>query len=88
MKALALVSPLLSHPSPVESYVKPMLLLWGSQDLALPAADLKRFTEGLPEPKQYEVIPGADHFWRGYEDKLAPMVAAFFAEILKPSAQA
>ncbi|MEE9400708.1 MAG: alpha/beta fold hydrolase [Dehalococcoidia bacterium] len=88
VKALALVSPMLSHPSPIESYVKPKLLLWGSQDLALPAADLKSFTEGLPEPKEYEVIPGADHFWRGYEDKLAPRVAAFFTEILKPSAQA
>jgi alpha/beta superfamily hydrolase len=88
VKALALVSPMLSHPSPIESYVKPKLLLWGSQDLALPAADLKSFTEGLPGPKQYEVIPGADHSWRGYEDKLAPRVAAFFTETLKPSAQA
>ena len=88
VKALALVSLILSHPSPIESYVKPKLLLWGSQDLALPAADLMSFTEGLPEPKQYEVIPGADHFWRGYEDKLAPRVAAFFAGTLKPPAQA
>ena len=88
VKALALVSPILSRPSPIESYVKPKLLLWGSQDLALPAADLNSFTEQLPEPKQYEVIPGADHFWWGYEDKVAPRVAAFFAETLKPSAQA
>jgi len=88
VKALALVSPILSHPSPIESYVKPKLLLWGSQDLALPAADLKSFTEELPELKQYEVIPGADHSWWGYEDKVAPRVAAFFADNLKACAQA
>jgi alpha/beta superfamily hydrolase len=88
VKALALVSPILSRPSPIESYVKPKLLLWGSQDLALPAADLKSFTEGLPEPSQYEAIPGADHFWWGYEDKAATKVAAFFADTLKPPAQA
>ncbi len=88
VKALALVSPLLSHPSPIEDYVKPKLLLWGSQDLALPADDLKSFTEELPEPKQYEVISGADHFWWGYEDEVAPRVAAFFAGTLNLSAQA
>ncbi len=58
------------------------------QGKTLPAADLNSFTEQLPEPKQYEVIPGADHFWWGYEDKVAPRVAAFFAETLKQSAQA
>ncbi len=87
VKALALVSPILSRPSPIESYVKPKLLLWGSQDLVLPAADLKSFTEELPEPKQYEVIPMADHSWWGYEDKVATKVAAFFADTLKPPAQ-
>ena len=87
VKALALVSPILSHSSPLESYVKPKLLLWGSQDLALPAADLKSFTEELPEPKQYEVFPGADHFWWGYEDRVASKIAAFLADALKLPSQ-
>lgn len=87
VKALALVSPILSRPSPIERYVNPKLLLWGSQDLALPAANVKRFTEELPEPKQYEVIPKADHFWWGYEHRAATLVAAFFADTLKPPAQ-
>ena len=82
-QALALVSPILSHPSPIESYSKPKLLLWGSFDMALPGIELKSFTEELPEPKQYDVIPGADHFWWGYEQDMATRVAAFFSETLK-----
>lgn len=85
VKALALISPILSHKSPIESYVKPKLLLWGSEDLALPAVDLKSFTEELPEPKQYKVISGADHLWWGYEDKVGERVAAFFSDVLNPA---
>ncbi|HEY48614.1 MAG TPA: alpha/beta fold hydrolase [Dehalococcoidia bacterium] len=87
VKALALVSPLLSHPSPIESYGKPKLLLWGSRDLALPAADLKSFTDELPEPRQYEIISGADHFWWGYEGEIAPRIATFFTDTLHPDSQ-
>ena len=86
--ALALISPLLSHPSPIETYARPKLLLWGDQDLALPAADLDSFTTALPEPKQFEVIPGADHFWWGHEHEVASRVAAFFGGELSQSSQA
>ena len=87
VKALGLVSPLISHPSPIESYVKPKLLLWGSLDLALPAQDFEGFTEGLPEPKKYEVVSGADHFWGGYEGEIEPRVADFFTTMLKNASQ-
>ncbi len=87
VQALALISPLLSHPSPIETYARPKLLLWGDQDLALPTADLDRFTTALPEPKQFEVISGADHFWWGHEHEVASRVAAFFAGELSQSSQ-
>lgn len=87
VKALALVSPILSRPSPIETYAKPKLLLWGSQDLALPTGDFDTLTEGLPEPKQYEVVSGADHFWWGHEAKLATEVAEFFAGSFKLASQ-
>lgn len=82
VKALALVSPILSPSSPVESYAMPKLLLWGSQDLALPDVDLKKFADGLPDPKQFKVISGADHMWWGYEDKVGERVAEFFTPSL------
>jgi alpha/beta superfamily hydrolase len=83
VKALALVSPILSHPSPIERYSKPKLLLWGDRDLALPAAELDSFTDKLPEPKRYEVVSGSDHFWWGHEDIVASRVATFFTDTLK-----
>jgi alpha/beta superfamily hydrolase len=82
VKALALVSPILSHISPIKSYRRPKLLLWGSEDMALPKDDLKSFTEDLPEPREYDVVSGADHFWWGYEDGVGSVVAAFFADRL------
>ena len=85
VRALALISPILSHPSPIERYNKPKLLLWGDRDLALPSAELERFTDKLPEPKHYEVVAGPDHFWWGYEDIVASRVATFFTDTLKPT---
>jgi alpha/beta superfamily hydrolase len=82
VKSLALVSPILSSPA-IQGYVKPKLLLWGSQDLALPAADLKKFTGGFPEPLQFDVVQGADHFWCGFEDRVASTTTAFFSDTLK-----
>jgi alpha/beta superfamily hydrolase len=84
VRALALVSPLLAPPSPIEGYGRPKLLLWGSRDLALPEAHLDRFTTGLPDPKQFEIIEGADHFWGGHEGRIGPAIAAFFADTLAP----
>ncbi len=84
VKALALISPILSHASPVETYVKPKLLLWGSTDIALPPSDFDSFTSRLPEPKEYHVLNGVDHFWWGHEPHMARMVTDFFVGWLKP----
>ena len=82
VKALALVSPLLSIPSPIQDYVKPKLLLWGDRDMALPAAEFDTFTEKLPDPKLYEVFAGADHFWGGHEGKMATKIVDFLKKAL------
>ncbi len=82
VKALALVSPLLSVPSPIQDYVKPKLLLWGDRDLALPTAEFDTFTEKLPDPKLYKIFSGVDHFWGGHESKMSAMVVDFFKDIL------
>jgi len=84
VQALALISLLLasSAPEPLTSYLKPKLLLCGSRDYFIPIPDFLRLVEGIPEPKQYEVISGADHFWWGYEGEAARAVAAFFANTL------
>jgi len=59
------------------------LLISGSRDDFTPTSQFLKFCQNLPEPKDYETIEGADHFWWGYESVLAVKVTAFFAGVLK-----
>jgi len=82
--ALAAVSP----PLPMfdfaflKSCPKPKLLISGSRDELIPIDQFLEFCQNLPEPKECESIEGADHFWWGYESRLAAKVAAFFTKVL------
>ena len=80
VKVLALVSPFLSASDweQLKSYVKPKLFLCGDKDYIVSPQEVQRLASGLPEPTQYEVIPGADHFWWGHEEKIAEKVSTFF----------
>ena len=84
IRALAAVSP----PLPMfdfdfpKSCPKPKLLILGSRDNLIPTDQFLEFCRNLPEPKECESIEGADHFWWGYESRLAAKVAAFFTKVL------
>jgi alpha/beta superfamily hydrolase len=84
IRALAAVSP----PLPMfdfdflKSCPKPKLLISGSRDDLIPINQFLEFCQNLPEPKEYESIEGADHFWWGYESSLAAKVTAFFIKVL------
>ena len=84
IKALAAVSP----PLPMFDFgflkgcPKPKFLISGSRDDLIPINQLLEFCQSLPEPKECEGIEGADHFWWGYESRLAAKVAAFFTKVL------
>ena len=84
IRALAAVSP----PLPMFDFdfliscPKPKLLISGSRDNLIPADQFLEFCQNLPEPKEYESIEGADHFWWGYESSLAAKVTAFFTRVL------
>lgn len=56
----------------------PKLLATGSKYLLTPARVIEVFARAIPEPKQYVIVPGADHFWRDHEDELTRTVVAFF----------
>jgi hypothetical protein len=81
IQAVAAISPPLSMASleGLKAYPKPKLIIIGSRDDFTPVQDFQRFGESLPEPKECEVIPGADHFWWGYEAQVGEMVSSFFA---------
>jgi len=84
IKAMAAVSPPLSmfDFDFLKSCPKPKLLISGSRDNSTPADKFLEFCQNLPDPKEYESIEGADHFWWGYESSLAAKVTAFFTKAL------
>ncbi len=67
---------------PWRDYRQPKLLICGAQDTYIPAAEFERLASELPDPKEYVVIPGADHFWWMHEAEVASRVADFFVGVL------
>jgi alpha/beta superfamily hydrolase len=84
IKAMAAVSPPLSmfDFDFLKVCPKPKLLISGGRDNFTSADQFLEFCQNLPEPKEYESIEGADHFWWGYESRLATKVTAFFIKVL------
>ena len=79
VKAVALVSlPPGPSVSQLESCSKPKLIACGTDDFVVPLDQAKLINQKAAEPKQFELISGADHFWMGYEAALAEKVVDFF----------
>lgn len=80
VKAMALISLPLeqSQVSLLQGCSKPKLILCGSNDFVVSLEQVELLRSRAAEPKQFELIDGADHFWWGYEGVLADRVAAFF----------
>jgi len=83
VKALALIAPTISTYVPLKQYTKPKLIVCGGADQFVSIISLQRLAEELPPPNDFELVSGADHFWGGYEDKVAARIAAFFVDALK-----
>lgn len=81
VKAIAAVSPRIP-PGALRDCPKPKFIVCGAEDELIPSATVLREAAGIAEPKTFLVIPGADHFWWGREEKAADPVANFFAECL------
>ncbi len=84
VKALAAVSP----PLPMFDFKflracrKPKFLISGAGDELVPEEAFLDFCRNLAEPREYQVVEGADHVWWGYEKILAEKVAGFFKKAL------
>ncbi|MEW5898156.1 MAG: alpha/beta fold hydrolase [Bacillota bacterium] len=81
VKAIAAVSPVIP-PGVLRDCPKPKFIVCGAEDELIPSAEVLRETAGLAEPKTILVIPGADHFWWGCEEKAAVPIADFFTKFL------
>lgn len=82
VKLLALVSPALSDAGweQLKGYNKPKFLIAGDSDFVIPEPQFRQQARDIPEPKQFEIIAGADHFWAGFEGEVAQRVTRFFAD--------
>lgn len=77
---LALVSPPLSDSDweQLKGYHQPKFLIVGDADSFVRLEQFHQPNEGTADSQQYQVIAGADHFWRGHERELTEKVAQFF----------
>ena len=83
---LAMVSPALSESDweQLKSYPGPSLIISGEDDLLVPASRIRQLAKEVSEPKNIEIIEGADHFWNGHEASLAKNVTGYFLTGFKP----
>ena len=61
---------------------RPKLLISGDQDRSVPAEEFSVFAESLPQPVEFKLVPGADHFWGRHVQEAASKVADFFGATL------
>jgi len=80
-KVLAAVSPVVPSGVPADCS-KPKFIVSGENDNMIPYSTILQETEKMSEPKIVEIISGVDHFWWGYENRLAGMVVDFFKRYL------
>jgi len=59
---------------------KPKLFVVGTADLFVPRVKFLKFYEELAEPKKYDAVEGANHFWFGYEREAAEKVAEWLSK--------
>jgi len=79
--AVAAVSPLIQRGVLRTSSI-PKLIIAGGQDHVVPAGDIEAGVQEMADPKEFKIIPEADHFWAGHEKKMADLVVRFFQETL------
>ena len=81
IQAMVLISPPLepSQMPQLRDCGKPKLIVCGTADFVVSVEKAELIGREAAEPKEFELVSGADHFWRGHEAALADKVAAFFS---------
>jgi alpha/beta superfamily hydrolase len=82
VKAVALISMPAGQlqMSQLKNCAKPKLIICGTDDTVVPLEQAQLMNREAAEPKQFELISGADHVWWGYESILASKVDDFFVD--------
>lgn len=79
VRQLALISPVLEQAAwaQLKKYSLPKLIIIGDEDTTIVFRPFQRY---FGEARQYQIIPGADHFWSGFEEILGNKIACFFRD--------
>jgi hypothetical protein len=77
VRQLALISPVLAQAAwaQLQEYTLPKLIIIGEEDTTIVFRPFQRY---FGDTRQYQIIPGADHFWSGFEEMPGNKVACFF----------
>jgi alpha/beta superfamily hydrolase len=78
VQAVAGISPFVQPADLLDHYAKPKLFISGANDEFIDPQSLEQLLLKLPEPKEWVIYPGVDHFWGGYEEPMAEKVSQFF----------
>ena len=84
-KAFALISPTLTaldHDG-LSGDKRPKVFIVGDRDRLVPYLSLKEKVGSLKTPAGLQMVPGADHSWRGYEREAAEGATRFFTDVLR-----
>ncbi|MDD5311620.1 MAG: alpha/beta hydrolase [Dehalococcoidia bacterium] len=79
VKGVALISPYFeqAHIPLLKNCTKPKLIVSGANDEVVAADDARQYYAMAAEPREFALIEGADHFWGGYESRMADVTARF-----------
>jgi uncharacterized protein len=85
VRAFALISPYSEDRqyAALINCAKPKLIIGGSVDDMVSPGEVELCASAAAGPKKVEIIDGADHFWGGYEQKMAGLTAEFFSDSFK-----
>ena len=70
----------------LKQYTRPKFLIAGERDEFVPTGQFLKLIEELPEPKQFELTPFADHYWGGFQRRVGIKVSEFFADVFEKNA--
>jgi alpha/beta superfamily hydrolase len=84
IKALALISPVITDYTVdlLAGCNIPKIFITGENDDVIPSSIVEAAYNSSAEPKQFMIVPNADHFWRFYSGQAIDFAAEFMAREL------
>ncbi|NQT72613.1 MAG: dienelactone hydrolase family protein [Chloroflexi bacterium] len=83
IKAYAGVSSFFVAPDLLRNFHKPKFFIHGTNDDFISPRQAVEIINKLPDPKTFELVEGADHFWWGFDRGVGEKVGSFFASCFK-----